>query len=410
MQYRPNPWSVPRVFVRALLVLLPLACVLLTTARAEAYTWMIRHAYNGCGVCHADPSGGETLTPYGRAQSDLLLRMRYDGKSPEEVEPGKSSSFLGFLETPQNVMLGGSGRVASTLKDSEYRLFPMQLDLYGQFRFGDFFFGGSAGVSKVPAGSPHARAAQVTTNQGDGWNMISRNHYVGLDFAEQKFTARAGRLNLPFGIRIPEHTMWVREATRTDRESDQQHGLALAYNSDIAHAEGMAILGNYQVGPDEFRERGYSFFFEVLAESRAAIGVSSLYTYAKRDRLTLETNVARGAHGAFTRLAIGEPFALLGEMNLLTDSTRELGYVGFLQGDYEIVQGVHGLLTGEILNQGYPKNGEALQIVRSPGNGQAQFGAWISAAWFFLPHLDMRLDAIIRGSDFTLLTQLHAFL
>ena len=84
---------VPRAFVRALLLILPLACVLLAPARAEAYTWMIRHAYNGCGVCHADPSGGEVLTAYGRAQSDLLLRMRYDGKSPEEAEPSKASNF-----------------------------------------------------------------------------------------------------------------------------------------------------------------------------------------------------------------------------------------------------------------------------------------------------------------------------
>jgi hypothetical protein len=400
---------VPRAFVRALVVLLPLACVLLAPARAEAYTWMIRHAYNGCGVCHADPSGGEVLTPYGRAQSDLLLRMRYDGKSPEEAEPGKASRFLWFLETPQSVMLGGAARIASTLKGSEYRLFPMQLDLFGQFRFGDFFFGGSVGVSKVPAGSPHARAAQVTTGQGDEWNMISRNFYAGMDFLDQKLTLRAGRLNLPFGIRIPEHTMWVREATRTDRESDQQYGPALAYNTEDVHAEGMVILGNYQVNPDEFRERGYSFYFEVLAASRASIGVSSLYTLAKRDRLSLESNVARGAHGAFTRVALADPVALLAEFDLLTDSTRDLGYVGFLQGDYEIVQGLHALVTGEVLDQGYPKNGELLLTERTPGLGKPEFGAWISAAWFFLPHLDMRVDAIKR-SDFTLLTQVHAFL
>lgn len=410
MSYRTGFRVVPRAFVRALLLILPLACVLLAPARAEAYSWMIRHAYNGCGVCHADPSGGEVLTAYGRAQSDLLLRTRYDSKSPEEAEPSKVSNFLGFLELPQSVMLGGSARIASTLKGGEYRLFPMQADLYGQFRFGDFFAGGSVGASKVPAGSPHARPAQVTTSP-DGWNMISRNHYVGMDFAEGKFTARAGRLNLPFGVRIPEHTMWVREATRTDRESDQQHGLALAFNSDIAHAEGMAILGNYQVNPDEFRERGYSFFVEILAAERAAIGVSSLYTYAKRDRLSLETNVARGAHGVSTRVAIGEPFALLGEMNLLTNSTLDLGYVGFLQGDYEIVQGVHALLTGEVLDQGYPKNGETADppVLKSAGVGKPQFGAWISAAWFFLPHMDLRVDAIVRG-DFTLLTQFHAFL
>ena len=408
MQHRTSPWSLPRVFVRALFVFLPLACVLLTTARAEAYTWMIRHSYNGCGVCHADPSGGEVLTPYGRAQSDLLLRTRYDGKSPEEVEPGKVSNFLGFLATPQSVMLGGSVRLASTVIDGEYRFFPMALDLYGQLRFGDFFAGGSIGLSDVPAGSPHARAAHVTTNP-DGMNLMSRNHYVGMDFGEQKFTLRAGRLNLPFGVRIPEHTFWVREATRTDRESDQQHGVALAYNSDIVHAEGMAILGNYQVNPDEYRERGYSFFFEILAGERAAIGVSSLYTYAKRDRLTLETNVARGAHGASTRIAIGEPFALLGEMDLLTNSTTDLGYVGFLQGDYEMVQGVHGMLTGEVMDQGFPKNGEALDLEKTKGQGKPDVGVWISAAWFFLPHLDLRVDAIVR-QDFTLLTQFHAFL
>ena len=403
---RPVP---SRAFVRALVVVLPLVVVLFSPARAEAYTWMIRHAYTGCGVCHADPSGGEVLTPYGRAQSDLLLRMRYGGKKGEVPEPGKSSNFLWFLETPPSVMLGGSARVASTLTGGEYRLFPMQLDLYGQFRFGNFFVGGSAGVAKVPPASPHARAAQVTAGQGDSWNVISRNHYLGMDFAEQKFTLRAGRLNLPYGLRVPEHTLWVRENTRTDRESDQQHGVALAYNAEEARAEGMIILGNYQVNPDEFRERGYSFYFELIASSRAAFGVSSLYTVAVTDRLTLETNVARGAHGPHTRVGIGEDFALLAEMNLLTDSTRKLGYVGFLQGDYEIVQGFHAMLTAEVLDQGYPRNGQLIRLSPDPGNGKPAAGVWVSAGWFFLPHFDLRIDAIVR-QEFTLLTQLHAFL
>jgi hypothetical protein len=372
---------------------------------------MIRHAYTGCGVCHADPSGGEVLTPYGRAQSDLLLRMRYGGKKDEVPEPGKASNFLWFLETPPSVMLGGNGRVASTLKDGEYRLFPMAMDVYGQFRFGNFFVGGGLGLSDVPPSSPHARAAQITTNQGDGLNVISRTHYLGMDFAEQKFTLRAGRLNLPYGLRVPEHTLWARENTRTDRESDQQHGVALAYNAEEARAEGMIILGNYQINPDEFRERGYSFYFELLASSRAAFGVSSLYTVAATDRLTLETNVARGAHGPYTRMGIGEDFALLAEMNLLTDSTRKLGYVGFLQGDYEVVQGLHAMLTAEVLEQGYPRNGSLIQPPLRPvaGQGKPAGGLWVSAGWFFLPHLDLRIDAIVR-QEFTLLTQLHAFL
>ena len=66
--------------LRALLAALTFATLFAATRPAHAYTWMIRHGYGGCTTCHTDPSGGETLTRYGRAQSDLLsahaLRQR----------------------------------------------------------------------------------------------------------------------------------------------------------------------------------------------------------------------------------------------------------------------------------------------------------------------------------------------
>src|SRR6187399_487 len=328
---------------RVLLVAVSLLGVLFTSQPAHAYAWMIRHGYSGCPVCHADPSGGETLTAYGRAQSDLLLRTRWDGKKAEEAEPTKASNFLWFLETPPSLLLGGSVRLATAYTD-KISVFPMQLDAYGQLRVGKVLVGGGLGVIKVPASSPYGRTAQVTTAQGEAYNLISRTHYLGYDFDGQ-YTLRAGRLNLPFGLRIPEHTMWVRQATRTDRESGGQHGVALAYNAETLRGEVMAILGNYQINPDMYRERGYSAFLEVMAGSRAAFGVSSFYTYAKRDRVTLESNIARGAHGVFTRLALADPLALLAEADIMTDSTRSLGYVGFVQADYEVIQGLHGLVT-----------------------------------------------------------------
>ena len=398
--------SVP-TFCRVLAWVIPLVFVLFAPSRADAYTWMIRHSYTGCGICHGDPSGGEVLTAYGRAQSDLLLSMKW-GKG-ESAEPSGASNFIGLIELPPEVMLGGSTRLASTLKEGDFRAFPMQLDVYGQFRFGDFFMGGNAGLGYVEPGSPHARAAQVTTKQGKEFNLLSRNHYLGLDLGEGAYTVRLGRLNLPFGIRMPEHTAQVREATRTDRESDQQHGVALAYNSETARGELMAIAGNYQINPDKYRERGYSFFFEVMALDRTAIGLSSLYTYAKVDRTSLESNVARGAHGVLMRTAIGDPFALLLEANLLTNSTRELGYVGFLQGDFEIVQGLHAMATLELLNSGLPK--PVGDLTPSPGTGEPQLGGWLSAAWFMFPHVDMRIDAMFRQSaPFTLLSQFHVYL
>lgn len=399
-----------RGMMRALLLVAGVLLVLLTPGRADAYTWMIRHSYTGCGVCHADPSGGEVLTPYGRAQSDLLLRMRWDGKKAEEAEPSKAAGFIGFIELPQSLMLGGSARMATVMKSGELRAFPMQMDVYGQLRIGSFFAGGSVGLARVDVGSPHSRAAQVTTGQGKQFNVLSRNHYIGMDFDNGAYTARLGRLNLPFGVRIPEHTMWVRDATRTDRESDQQHGVALAYNSEVLRAEGMAILGNYQINPDAFRERGYSFYVELMVAARAAFGVSSLYTYAKRDRTTLESNVARGVHGAFTRMALADPVALLAEADLITDSTKSLGYVGFLQADYEIIQGLHALATGEFLNAGRPKADAITNAPLVSGAGKMALGGMVSAQWFFLPHLDMRVDGTFRPGETSVFAQLHLFL
>ena len=69
------------------------AAVLLVAQRADAYPWMIRHGYTGCAPCHTDPSGGAgVLTEYGRAQSDLLLRMRYG-----EADTGEADKTSGFL-------------------------------------------------------------------------------------------------------------------------------------------------------------------------------------------------------------------------------------------------------------------------------------------------------------------------
>lgn len=510
--------------------------------RADAYPWLIKHGYFGCGSCHADPSGGELLTAYGRVQGDLLLRMRYgddelsaassegssedfdsfdsfdsfdesddegedqdegdeedeDDEDEEEDEddddawldqflgPSQSSprwakekgdklggaievtlededaedeedeeeaadeeedeeededfdedeseeeeeaeedqevvnivdenastfpGFLGLFNMQDNFLLGGSFRFMNILSSGNLRSFPMQLDLYGQFKIGTLRFGGSLGYAKVAAGSPHARAAQITTNQGSGPNLISRTHYFGADFAGGKTTVRVGRLNLPFGVRIPEHTMWVREATRTDRESDQQHGVAIAYNEEALRAEGMLILGNYQVNPDKFRERGYSFFAEGLVTDQISLGLNSKITSVKQDPATGK-QVFRQAHGVMGRVVGSEEFVLLFEGDALLESNRGLGYVGFAQADYEIVQGLHGLGTLEVLDRGVPSSTNAdVQQTVTLGEGQPQLGLWVSAAWFFFTHFDLRVDLLYRqDTPLSFMGQFHMYL
>ena len=445
--------------------------VSLVPSRAHAYTWMIKHGYASCPTCHADPSGGELLTTYGRVQSDELLRMKYgksasgsaanelkaprlvrrnlesktdalsgpedeaqdgaaetkavDEQTPtateEEAAPTapaqeESTSFpgdflWGLVKTPDWLLLGGSYRHLMVIRPStdakKFSTFPMMADLYGQVQIGKFRVEGSIGAVRVGVGSPYARAAQLTTNQGDQWNLLSRTHWLGYDINDS-MTLRAGHMNLPFGIRIPEHTMFVRQATLTDRESAQQDGIAFAYNGEKLRGEVMGILGNYQINPDKYRQRGYSLYAEYLVGEKTGVGVSSMVTKAVKDRITLEPDPLRQAHGVYVRSALTEDLVLLAEADALLTSDHDTGYVGFAQADYEIVRGLHLMATGEVLNRGYDK---LVGGAKTVANGKPQFGVWGTVDWFFLPHCEFRADAYSRQEDdFTILGQLHVFL
>lgn len=391
---------------------------------AHAYAWMIRHDYSACQTCHTDPSGGQLLTKYGRATADLVLRMHY-GENDNDQDPD-TGVLWGAVDLPDSLLLSGSFRNLYIIQPAEEKAFTfvpvMQGDLYGQVRLGPMTFGGSIGIAKVPEGSLNARAAQVTTDQGDGMNMIAREYYVGANLGD-KFLLRGGRLNLPFGVRVPEHTAWVREATRTDRESDQQVGLALAYTGEDFRGEIMAIAGNYQtklspggdysdLSPDAVRERGYSLYLEGIGAPRFAAGITSKVTYAKLDRLTLQEDSLRQAHGLTTRWAPFTQLSFLGEADALFRSYASAGYVGFLQADYEPIQGLHLMLTGEVVDTGLDvAQADEPPPVAAPGYGEPRFGGWVSIDWFFWKQFEFRTDLIAReDTPLTILGQFHFYL
>lgn len=399
-----------------------------SSTEAQAFSWMIRHDYTGCATCHADPSGGELLTQYGRATANLILSMKYGGQADaeEKAQEPKSGLFWGAVDLPSSLLLSGSYRSLYLLRpgaDDVFTPIPvMQADLYGQLRVGTVTMGGSVGAGKVSVGSPHVRAAQVTADQGEGLNLISRTHYVGVDIGSE-FTLRGGRLNLPYGIRMPEHTTWVREATRTDRESDQQHGIALAYNGDNFRGELMAIAGNYQtrlepggvfaeLSPDAVRERGYAMYLEGIGSADFAAGVSSKVTYARLDRFSFEEKTLRQAHGITTRWGPSEKFSVLGEANVLFRTDADAGYAGWVQADYEPISGLHFMVTGEFLDEGLSVEEQgATPQSPSPGLGEPKFGAWLTVDWFFFRQFELRTDFLLRQNEpATLMTQLHFYL
>lgn len=390
----------------------------LSAKDAHAYVWMIRHGFSECGGCHVDPMGGETLTGMGRATGQTLLSSDFGGKSPSEA-----AMLLYGIPEPDNLRLGGSVRVLNIydFDTNNPRVFPMQADLYGAVVADRFVLAFSVGASRASNRYEHSSKARLFGDiEDEGFIAVSRNHWAGYRLTDD-LMVRAGRINLPFGIRTPDHTMWVRSETVTDRESDQQHGASIVYSSGHFRGELLGSIGNLQLA-QKFRAYGYSGYLEYSVDPELALGVSSMLLYQQKDPLTIRDRITsfqravlRHAHGVTARYNPWQPLVLLLEANMMKKRGSGLGYVGMATADYEPVKGLHFALTGEALQRGTPEP-ELLGIeierqVVGPGRGDTRFGLWGTINWFLLPHLDLRVDIVTRGQRATMLqSQLHFYL
>jgi hypothetical protein len=400
-------------FMQRALILASALLIFSFASTSHAYPWMLKHGLAKCESCHTDPMGGETLTAFGRVMSDTTLSTRWG-----ETEPSSKAELLFGIPEPRELRVGGSFRYMDALYtfpqnggSGHYTHFPMQLDAYGQLTLFDRLrISGSLGASRVKVNANQGWAAHVTSNtecpagttECRPWNLLSRSHWIGYDVNDD-ILIRAGRMNLPFGIRMPEHTMWVRNATRTDRESAQDHGVAVDYNHGRWRGQLMGVLGNFQISPDKYRDRGYALYGEYLFQPRLGVGLSSEVLHAEADRYT-GLSTTRQAHGLTGRYSPIVPVAILAEADLLFSNQTSAGYVAMLQADYEFVEGVHAMLTGEILDAGRPNS----TTDTHKGLGEAKLGGWISLSWFFFTHFDARIDLVAHQEEpLTLLSQIH---
>jgi hypothetical protein len=394
-------------FLRRLLFATLLLAGWLIPATASAYPWMIRHEYSACATCHTDPSGGGLLTRYGRAQAALLLSSRL-GLPRDEEEPGAYKDFLfGAFTLPDELDLQGWTRQAYLVNMSEGkvvddRLLVMREDLGAHVHTGIFRASGTVGFATEDS-RPLSQEAWVTSNL-NGPNLVSREHWVGVSLADDSLLLRAGRLNRPFGLRNIEHTMWARQETRSDTNQQQQHGVGLAYTGEKLRGEVLAVLGNFQIHPDAYRERGYSANAEYAFATNFAAGLSSQIVHAEAD-LGSRQAYFRQAHGAFIRAVPVKPLVLLAEgdvlMLSLTHDNPSLDFTGMLQADVEPIQGLHFVGTGEMLTQSRLHD--------------TLVGGWIGAWFFLFAHMDARLDLVERTAGSgpattSLLFQLHGWL
>lgn len=376
--------------------------ILLGSPPAAAYPAMIRHGYTGCAECHTDPSGGGVLTEYGRGQGVILLASQY-GERASGWEPPDSKDFLfGALPLPEQLALQADIRALLIPQPGNMRVLAMQNDLRGSVDAGVFHANGSIGWV-----SEGAEKAWITSNTDGGGNLVSREHWLGIEPVDDLYI-RAGRLNLPFGIRSEEHVLLTRSATVTDTNDGQQTGLDVVWQVGKVRAELMGIAGNFQVSPDAYRERGYSGTVAWGPKSTLELGASSKYTHAVTD-IEARMERIRAFHEVHGRWAPLRALALLSEAGMSYDSTggvNSVGTFGYLQADLEPVQGFHVKGTAELCDDDL-------------GDDAAMVGrGWLALQWFAVTHFDLRADAwygtlyCTPGTEpsFMGLLQAHAYL
>jgi hypothetical protein len=261
----------------------------------------------------------------------------------------------------------------------------MRGDLAGQASFEAFRAYGSIGYASHGS-TALSRQAWITSSD-TGLNLVTREVWLGFALDQQSMLVRAGRLNLPFGLRNIEHDSWVRTATQTDINQDQQYGASFAYSRDPYRMELMVVIGNFQVHPSRFWQSGYAGYIEHAFRQNLAVGFSSTITHAAEDPMLLVA-ATRQAHGLFGRYVPIKPVVLFAETDLLilnpANAGATAGGTGWLQVDYEPVQGLHFDLAGETVLPSAFETGGTL-------------GGWATAWWFIYPHFDVRFDTIWRG-------------
>lgn len=382
-----------------------LVAVVLASTSATAYPWMLRHNLTSCATCHVDPSGAGQLTTFGRLESELLVRW---APTPA-AEPMKNASFLWFAQVPAAVNLSGNLRFGALVQPGGVRpVIPLEMaaDLAATFTIADkVVLHGTGGFGRRDAVAPAVVLPHCEpSSPGEcGASFVARTWWVGAKVVNDTVMVRGGRIPVPFGLRNNEHSTWVRALTLTDTNAQQRLGVSASYNSGAVRAEVMGLASTTLL---DTREAGYSAFAEYSFTPTSSLGVSSLV--ASRSALDPPAPFStRQAHGAFFRWAPVQQLVVLAEADVLTwagSSPDRVGYAAFAQGDWEPIQGLHVMLTGESAHRG---DGQQ----RGPS-----FGAWLSAAWYFFSHFELRLDNVVRRLDatsplsYSLVLQLHLFL
>jgi hypothetical protein len=289
-------------------------------APAAAYPrFVLSTGASSCAECHLTPTGGGLLNDYGR------------GEAGDTISRGGDGALLHGTWTPPSwLALGGDLRGAAMVKaqDGERDLaaFPMQADLLAR--------AGGRGITFTLIAGLRGAARDVHPPLVE--RITSREHYLMYQRGDRY--ARVGRFFSTVGLRLPDHTAYVRRYLGFGL-SEEPYGLAIGEVRGEWDAHLHAFVPNpvplLGAGP---RAAGVAVSYERRAmENTATLGLGARYARAPDDaRLLFDVTGRRWFEDA--GLALDGEVAV--QRQSFTDGPTRWQLGSYLGAHQQVTQGV----------------------------------------------------------------------
>lgn len=327
-----------------------LAFVLLVPAAALAEPYLaVRTGYK-CGVCHVNPTGGGKRTEFGSTYSQTTLAAeRLDlatGQSAAGSEPAAWTGKLNdYFAVGSDLRANFSGaRVPNS--PSTVAFDPVRAQAYLEVK---------------PIADRLTIYLDERVSPGAATN---RETYAMLWFANKSAYVKAGRMFVPFGLRIEDDSAFIRQVTGT------------SFTSSDDGVEGGLELGSWSVNVSVTNGAGGG------TETNRGKMISSLATYVRPDwRIGASVSdnssgggVDRRMYNLFAGLRTGKISWLASGVYVIDDGTstgRLKQWAALVEGNYEAAKG-HNL---KITYEHYDPNADVKEDQRER----------YSAVWEYVP-------------------------
>jgi hypothetical protein len=351
-----------------------LALLIGVPAIASAYPqFQLSTGATRCNQCHFAPAGGGLINNYGRDEAG------------DTISAGGNGRFLhGLWEPPSWLALGADFRVAGLISDegealgADTEAFPMQADLYARVAAGNFSIYGILGYR----GTERASVSFAS-------HLISREHYAMYREGSTGWYARAGRFFVPYGLRLVEHTTYVRRFLGFNT-LEEPYAVSGGFIEDEQELHLSAYVPDFVRAAVGMRSSGGAAFYERRVGESAAFGVQGKFDVGDDD--------VRETFGAIGKLWLEGPrLQLLAEADLVHQGFKnDIGpsrwqMVGYLGAAWFFHRGFMAQLQLERWDEDLGLKGVARDAVG------AEF------QWFPTAHVEVglygRLQIIGSGSD-----------